>query len=67
MVTIAELRAKHGKMSQRELAKKLKVTQTSISNWERDQTKIGGEYLIKLAKLFRVSTDDILGLSDDTA
>lgn len=67
MVTIAELRAKHGKMSQRELAKELGVTQTSISNWEKDQTKIGGEHLIKLAKLFEVSSDDILGLSDDTA
>lgn len=40
MVTIAELRAKHNKMSQRELAKELGVTQTSISNWEKDQTKI---------------------------
>ena len=42
MVTIAELRAKHNKMSQRELAKELGVTQTSISNWEKDQTKISG-------------------------
>lgn len=66
MLTIAELRAKHGKMSQRELAKELGVTQTSISNWEKDQTKIGGEHLIKLAMLFSVSTDDILGLSDNT-
>ncbi|HEM2987980.1 TPA: helix-turn-helix transcriptional regulator [Streptococcus suis] len=65
MVTIAELRAKRGKMSQRELASVINVTQTSISNWEKDQTKIGGEHLIKLAKFFGVSTDDILGLSDD--
>ncbi|MFA9493161.1 helix-turn-helix domain-containing protein [Streptococcus sp. E17BB] len=62
MITIAELRAKNNKMSQRELAKKLGVTQTSISNWEKDQTKIGGEHLINLALLFNVSTDDILGI-----
>lgn len=63
MVTIAELRAKHNKMSQRELAKELGVTQTSISNWEKDQTKISGEYLISLALFFDVSTDDILGIN----
>ncbi|VTT22654.1 helix-turn-helix family protein [Streptococcus dysgalactiae subsp. equisimilis] len=39
MVTIAELRAKNGKMSQRELAEKLKVTQTSISNWGKRPNK----------------------------
>ncbi|HER2719872.1 TPA: helix-turn-helix transcriptional regulator [Streptococcus pyogenes] len=63
MVTIAELRAKHNKMSQRELAKELGVTQTSISNWEKDQTKISCEYLISLALFFDVSTDDILGIN----
>jgi bacteriophage CI repressor helix-turn-helix domain len=63
MVSIAELRARHNKMSQRELAKELGVTQTSISNWEKDQTKISGEYLISLALFFNVSTDDILGIN----
>ncbi|MFU2163831.1 helix-turn-helix domain-containing protein [Streptococcus pluranimalium] len=62
MVTIAELRAKHNKMSQRELAKEIGVTQTSISNWEKDQTKIAGEHLISLALFFNISTDDILGI-----
>ena len=63
MVSIAELRARHNKMSQRELAKKLGVTQTSISNWEKDRTNISGEYLISLALFFNVSTDDILGIN----
>lgn len=35
MVGIAELRARKGKMSQRELAEKIGTTQTSISNWEK--------------------------------
>ena len=65
MVTIAELRAKHNKMSQRELAKKIGVTQTSISTWEKDQTKISGESLISLALFFNVSTDDILGINKE--
>ena len=62
MVGIAELRAKHGKMSQRELAKKLGTTQTSVSNWEKNPLSISGNYLIKLAILFNVSTDELLGV-----
>jgi transcriptional regulator with XRE-family HTH domain len=62
MVGIAELRAKHGKMSQRELAKQLGTTQTSVSNWEKNPLSISGSYLIKLAILFNVSTDDLLGV-----
>ncbi|MDC0826086.1 MULTISPECIES: helix-turn-helix domain-containing protein [Lactococcus] len=63
MVTIAELRAKHGKMSQKELAKNLNVTQSAISNWEKDQLGINGRHLIGIAKFFKVSTDDLLGIS----
>lgn len=49
MITIAELRAKNNKMSQRELARQLGVTQTSVSNWEKDQSNIGGKHLKSLA------------------
>ena len=65
MVGIAELRAKHGKMSQRDLAKKLGTTQTSISNWENNPMTINGKYLIKIALLFNVSTDDLLGIENE--
>lgn len=63
MITIAELRARNNKMSQRELARQLGVTQTSVSNWEKDQSNIGGKHLKNLALFFRVSTDDILGVT----
>lgn len=63
ILTIAELRAKHGKMSQKELAKNLNVTQSAISNWEKDQLGIDGRRLIDIAKFFKVSTDDLLGIS----
>ncbi|MCI3861210.1 helix-turn-helix transcriptional regulator [Lactococcus garvieae] len=63
MLTIAELRAKHGKMSQKELAKNLNVTQSAISNWEKDQLGVDGRRLIDIAKFFKVSTDDLLGIS----
>ena len=66
MTTIAELRAKHGKMSQRQLAKELGVTQTTVSNWEKDQLTIGGKHLVNLAIYFKVSTDDILGIKKES-
>lgn len=62
MVTIAELRARHGKMSQKELAEKLGTTQTSISLWEKDISTISSPYLKKLCLFFNVSSDELLGI-----
>lgn len=62
MVTIAELRMRNKKMSQRKLAKELGTTQSAISLWEKDPLSIGGKNLVKLALYFKVSTDDILGI-----
>lgn len=36
MVNIAELRMRHGKMSQKELAKELGTEQANISRWENN-------------------------------
>lgn len=63
LMTIAELRARNGKMTQKELARKLKVSQSAISNWEKDQLGIDGRRLIDIANFFNVSTDDLLGVS----
>lgn len=62
MVNIAELRARHGKMSQKELAKEIGTSQTSISLWEKDINTISAPYLIKICIFFGVSSDDLLGL-----
>lgn len=64
MTNIAELRARHGKMSQKELAEKIGTSQTSISLWEKDIDKISTPFLIKICKYFGVSADEILGLRD---
>ena len=63
ILTIAELRARHGKMTQKELAKELNVTQSAVSNWEKDQLEINGRRLIAIANFFKVSIDDLLGIS----
>lgn len=62
MVTIAELRARNGKMSQKELADKIGTTQTSISLWEKDISTISSKYLTAICIYFGVSSDELLGL-----
>ncbi|NBI83772.1 XRE family transcriptional regulator [Clostridiaceae bacterium] len=58
---IRTLRKAH-KMSQVELANALYVTKQSVSNWENDNIQPSVEMLVKLAKVFSVSTDFMLGL-----
>ena len=62
MITIAELRAKNGKMSQRTLAREIDTTQTSISNWEKDPLSMNAENIVKLCLYFNVTSDEILGI-----
>lgn len=47
-------------MSQDELAEKLNVTRQSISLWENGQTQPSLDNIVALAKLFNVSTDELL-------
>lgn len=58
---IRELRLAR-KMSQVELARTLNVTKQSVSNWENDNIQPSVEMLIKIAKVFSVSTDYLLGI-----
>ena len=43
--------------SQRELARKIGVTATAISQWERDESNPKGGSLLKLAEIFNVSIE----------
>ena len=61
---IRELRISR-RMSQVELAKALSVTKQSVSNWENDNIQPSVEMLIKIAKVFSVSTDYLLGLETE--
>lgn len=65
MKKIVDLR-RENKISQKELAKKLNVTQASISRWENNQTNITGYNLIKLARFFVVSVDELLGIENNS-
>lgn len=50
--------------SQVDLAKKLNVTKQTVSNWENDNIQPSVEMLVRLSKIFNVSTDYLLGLDD---
>lgn len=50
---------------QSEVAEKLGIAQTVYSRYERGYQSIPVEHLIKLAKLYNVSTDYLLGLSEE--
>ncbi|MEV2910964.1 helix-turn-helix transcriptional regulator, partial [Paenibacillus larvae] len=61
-VTIAELRARNGKMTQTELAKKIGTSQTTSSAWEKDISVISAPHLKRLCLFFKVSADELLGI-----
>ncbi len=50
--------------SQVELAKKLNISKQTVSNWENENIQPSIEMLIRLAKIFNVSTDYLLGLDE---
>ncbi len=64
MVRIKELR-KSMKMLQGDLAKKINVSQATVSGWENGSFEPSGEALYRLATLFGVSIDYLLGYSND--
>lgn len=64
MIRLLELR-KEKEMSQREVAKRLFVSQGTYNNWENEKTQPSIEQLILLSKLFDVSIDYIVGNSED--
>lgn len=59
---IKELRERSG-YTQATLAKRLGLTRASINAWESGVSAPSTQYLIELAKLFKVTTDYILDLS----
>jgi transcriptional regulator with XRE-family HTH domain len=57
---IVELRKKR-KWTQEELAKKLAVSAQAVSKWENDSSMPDIDLIVKIAEIFEVSTDYLLG------
>ena len=60
---IKELRLSEN-LSQKELGLLLTLSQDTISLWENDKSLPSVEDIIKLTKIFKVSSDFILGLEE---
>lgn len=60
MVILRELRKEKG-WSQEYVARQIDVSLTAYNNWETEKTNPRAKYLIKLAELYSVSVDYIMG------
>lgn len=49
-------------ITQSELAKRLGITRSSVNSWEMGLNIPSAQYLVELSRIFKVSTDYILGL-----
>ena len=62
---LKDLRIKYN-YSQEEVANKIGTTKMTISRYEAGKRKIGGENLVKLAKLFKVTPEYLLNGKEDS-
>lgn len=60
---INELRLAFG-WNQVQLAERLSISKQTVSNWENENIQPSIEMLVRIAKVFHVSTDYLLGLDD---
>ena len=61
---IKYLREQNG-LSQKELAKLLGITRSSVNAWEMGISVPSTRYIVELAEMFKVSTDYLLGIDHE--
>lgn len=61
---LIQLRKSHG-LSQRELARSLKLCEKAIKNWESDISDPNAKNIVALCGIFHITSDELLGISDD--
>lgn len=57
---------KQAGLTQMEVANKLHIQQSNISDWEKNISRPCYEYLIELAKIYDVTLYELLGLDEAT-
>ena len=60
---LSEVRKDHGD-PQSSLAKKLNVSVATVRSWEQEKSSPAHEILVNICKMYRVSSDYLLGLSN---
>ena len=63
---LTKIREEHG-YKRTELAEALGMPYRTVTNYETGDREPGHSYIIKIAKLFNVTTDYILGLENETS
>ncbi len=58
---LARLRKEKG-LTQVELAERLKINQSMMSDYERDVIRLHGELIVQLAQILGVTADELLGV-----
>ena len=61
---LKEVRKDH-KHTQQTLANLLKVSVSTVQSWEQDKSSPSHELLVAICRLYHVSADFLLGLTDD--
>lgn len=61
---IKMLRDEHG-LSRENAAHKLYISRSTLEHWEKGKTVMRADSIVQVAKLFNVSADWLLGLSDN--
>lgn len=60
---LAEIRKDHGD-TQKSLAVRLNVAHFTVSSWEQEKSEPNNDMLVRICRLYEVSSDYLLGLSD---
>ena len=60
---LAEVRKDHGD-TQQSFAMKMNVTKYTVSSWEQEKSEPNHEMLVKICRLYGISSDYLLGLSN---
>lgn len=58
---LARLRKERG-LSQTELSEKIGISQSTLTDYERDILRLHDSLIVKLSKILKVSSDELLGL-----
>ena len=61
---LKELRHDHND-TQEDLAEKLNMSKFTVQSWEQGKSEPNHEMLVSICRLYHVSSDFLLGLSDD--
>ena len=60
---LAEIRKDHDD-TQKELANKLNISLAAVRSWEQDKSSPPHDVLVNICRLYQVSSDYLLGISD---